>query len=142
MCARGLEALRNLDVTVAFDHALDRDDGVGAVRAPHRRWRSPPPCPARAAPADGSPGRDAGGDRQLAGSVRRTDGEPVHRRAWERRQIRSRERRLGEHAAGRIRSGTGSSRKRLRSLEDARERVVDREQFARRRESRVTDSSS
>jgi dolichol-phosphate mannosyltransferase len=82
-----------------LDNDLEGDDGIRAVRDdssgrdPHRlaglqRARRRPPC------------RDAEPHRQRPGGVGRTNREPVHRAARERRQVDHRARRLCEHASG------------------------------------------
>ena len=110
-----------------LDNILDGDDGIGtfgndaARRDRHRlagleRARRGQSC------------SDPSDDRQRAGRVGRANGEAVHRRARERRQVDRRTSILGEHA-----SGGRAERHRLRRQaagprENRRERLFDREQ--------------
>ena len=124
--------VRNLDLVVTFDNVLEGDDGVGALGndpacgdrhclAGRKRSRSRPP------------GRDAEGDRQLAGRIGGANGEPVHRRARKRGQVRGGRHRLGKHSAGGVVERDPFGRQRAHAFEDQPLRIPDREQVCRHR---------
>ncbi len=116
-------------MTVLLDDALDRDDGVGSVgHGAARRNRSSRAGRERLGRRE--PGGHANRDRQLPGRVPRAYGEAVHRRAREWRQVRSGERRLGQHPARRSLERNRLGRKCLCSSQYSCERFVDREQLA------------
>ena len=122
-----LDSHVDLHRVVMLDNVLDGDDGIGsfgndaARRDRHRlagleRARRGQSC------------SDPSDNRQRAGRVGRANGEAVHRRARERRQVDRRTSILGEHA-----SGGRAERHRLRRQaadprENRRERLFDREQ--------------
>ena len=122
-----LESRSDLDRAVVLDHALDRNDRIralghdGARRDRHRlsgceraRRRT-----TRRDPLDHG---------QPPGSVAGADGEPVHRRAWKRRQVDRGRRVLREHAARRLGEGNRLRGKRPHAREDLAQRLLEREQ--------------
>jgi len=111
-----------------FDNVLDGDDGVGSVghdTAGCDRHRFPGREGARRRHARS----DAGDDRQAARRIRRAYGEPVHRRARERRQVDDGTCVLGEHPAGGGRDCDTPTVERRDLLEHARLRLREREQL-------------
>jgi hypothetical protein len=114
----GVRLLRDLDSIATIDNSLDGNDGISPFR--HRSTGRDPGCSScgkrlrrRAA------GRDPKRDREVAGSLAGSHGEPVHGRARERWQIDLRLSGLSESAPRRIRDGDHLRRKRLCSLKDA-----------------------
>jgi hypothetical protein len=99
-------------------HATVSDDPAGryphclaAVESPWRR----------------RPRRDARDDRERPGSVGCPEGEAVHRRAREARQVDGRDCVGCEDAPGRVCDRHGLARERRGAREDAGERVLDRD---------------
>ena len=86
------------------------------------------PCPSSA--GAGLPAATRTVIGKTAWSVLRPDGVAVHRRAPERREIDERSRRLGENPPCRMLERDRFGSKAPRAIEDARERLVDRQKLA------------
>ena len=85
----------------------------------------------------GVPIPGAPGNRERAGSVAGPNGEAVHSRARKRREIDSRQSRLPEHASRRNGNFHGLRREQSSPLQNACERILDRQE-ARHRRARAT----
>src|SRR5580765_5557296 len=110
-----------------LDNILDGDDSIGAfghdaARRDRHRFTGLE-CARR-----GQSGSDPSDNRQHAGRIRRTNGEAVHRRARERRQVDRRASVLGEHASGGRVERHRLSRQAAGPREDRLKRLFDREQ--------------
>ncbi len=123
-----LGTLRNLHTVVTLDNILNGDDGIGPVRndaagRDRHRLSGLEPALRRAA------GRDPSDDGKRAGRVRRPDCEPVHRRARKRRKVDEGLDRLGDDPPRGFLDRNLVGRQRLDTLQDPRQRIVDRKQF-------------
>ena len=130
MRARARPSSGIVDCVVLLDNMLDRDDGIGALGDDAAR-RDSHRLAGLERPLGRPAGRDPEDDRQRPGRVRRADGEAVHRRARERRQVDARARVLGEHAARGLGERHRLGLERPDAREHQRERLLDREQRRR-----------
>jgi len=123
------DTLLDLHVVVTLDNVLDRDDGVGSCRDDtaggdrhrlaflERAWLR-------------HTGRDPRHYGQPSRRVLRSHRETVHRRARKGRQIDGREGILGQHAARRSRQLHVLGLERRHPLENALQRLLEREQVS------------
>lgn len=124
----GIERLADVDFVVTFDNILERDDGIGSVRdraAGRDRHR----LAATQLTLGRTPGCDAPSHGQGSRGVRRADGETVHRRVCEGRQVDERNRLLRQHAARCPLERDALRRQRTDALENQALRLLDRQEL-------------
>ncbi len=120
-----LDGRSDLDLVVAFDNVLDRDDRIRAVRDDAAR-RDPEGLALAQRPACGSPRGHPLGDGQRAGRVCGAEREAVHRRGREGRQVDDGPEVLGGEAAGSVAQLDRLRRQRGRATEHEALGLVDR----------------